>query len=341
MRLSRRLRQVSFILAAAAVHAAGIAAVVLYLRVPDVRPLSRGFPEESSYMRLRAREAQRGFRLRHRPVPLSQISQNLRRAVIVAEDASFYLHHGVDWYEFREAIREAVRERRPPRGASTITQQLARNLYLTPSRSLLRKLEEFLIGRRLERELPKRRILELYLNVVEWGPGIFGAEAAARFYYGIPASDIGLRQAAELAATLPQPLRVNPADNPRRLRWRTELVLRRLLARGLGEEPGAGIIVAPPEVVRKFRPLPADSVSADSVSADSLPPDTLPAPDTAATRDTLAAPDSVSAGTAPVSDSPRPFRSPSRGSPAPTGRSAEPRPGSSPARLRRWSTRRP
>lgn len=295
MRAPSSLRQVPRIVTVVLLHAAGIGAVFLYLTLPDVRPLRRALPQETSYMRLRARAAERGWRPRYSPVPLSQISPNLRRAVLVAEDASFYFHQGVDWYELREAIREAIRGRQPPRGASTITQQLARNLYLTPSRSLLRKFEELLVSRRLERELPKRRILELYLNVVEWGPGIFGAEAAARAYYGIPARDLRLEQAAELAATLPQPLRANPVKNARRLRWRTRLVLQRLFARGLGEEPGAGTAAGPPEYARAFRPLPPDSPAIDiAVAADTVAPtDSLPAPDSAAALDSLAPRDSI------------------------------------------------
>lgn len=187
-------------------------------------------------MQLRARQAGGRWSPHYVPVPLSQVSPHLTRAVLVAEDASFYRHRGVDWYELGQAIRDAWLRRRAPRGASTLTQQLARNLYLAPSRSLWRKAEELFIARRLERALSKRRILEVYLNVAEWGAGIFGAEAAARAYYGVPASALDLQQAAELAATLPHPLTINPARDPDRLARPAALVLRRMQARQPDEE---------------------------------------------------------------------------------------------------------
>ncbi len=244
-------RQAARVSLAALLQGAGAAALLLYLQLPDVRSLATGFPASTSYMRLRAEESGPGWNPRYDPVPLSEIAPELVRAVWVAEDASFYQHRGIDWYELRQAVREAWEERRPPRGASTITQQLARNLYLAPSRSLARKAEELFIARRLEHALSKRRILELYLNVAEWGPGIFGAEAAARTYYGTSARDLDLRRAAELAATLPRPLSLNPARASEQLDRRTDLILRRLAALGLRPEP---------------TPAPAGDVPVDSTA---------------------------------------------------------------------------
>ena len=175
----------------------------------------------------------------------------LRRAVIVAEDARFYEHRGVDWSALREefryegdaeftwtdsndlrALMRSIRYYRTHsdkvRGRSTITQQLAKNLYFRPDRSLLRKAEEFLVARRLERFLGKDRILELYLNTAEWGSGIFGAEAAARHYFGRSAADLTRSQAATLAATLPHPLTSNPKHRPKRMEWRRDLILSRM-----------------------------------------------------------------------------------------------------------------
>jgi monofunctional biosynthetic peptidoglycan transglycosylase len=142
-------------------------------------------------------------------VPLPKISPHLRRAVIVAEDATFYQHHGFDWEGIKEAATRNWDRGELRRGGSTITQQLAKNLYLSPDRNLLRKAHEALITRALEERLSKKRILELYLNVVEWGPGVYGAEAASRHHFGKSAQDLTPAEAALLAAMLPSPRRYN------------------------------------------------------------------------------------------------------------------------------------
>jgi monofunctional biosynthetic peptidoglycan transglycosylase len=184
-------------------------------------------------------------------VPLGEISPNLVRAVLVAEDYRFRLHRGVDWVSLGEevhwtgdesfswlspsdlralsgAIAYVWGNRNEIRGRSTLTQQLAKNLYFGTDRTLYRKGLEFIVAGRLERRLGKDRILELYLNVAEWGPGIFGVEAAAQAYFGRSASSLTLDQAATLAATLPQPLTSNPSRNPSRMLWRKNLILERL-----------------------------------------------------------------------------------------------------------------
>ena len=154
-------------------------------------------------------------------------------AVIISEDDMFYLHKGVDWEALREAMKYNIEKRRPARGASTITQQLARNLFLSPSKNPLRKIKEYLIARRLEKALSKRRILELYLNVAEWGPGIYGAQEACRTYYGKEASEVGPEESAALAAALPSPRKLNPARPPRkRLLRRREVILERMRKAG-------------------------------------------------------------------------------------------------------------
>jgi len=143
-------------------------------------------------------------------VPLSRISRDLQRAVIVAEDATFYHHHGFDWEGMRGAATRNWDRGELRRGGSTITQQLAKNLYLTPEKNLLRKIHEAAITRALEERLTKKRILELYLNVVEWGKGVYGAEAAARHHFDKSAQDLGPEEAALLAAILPSPRRYDP-----------------------------------------------------------------------------------------------------------------------------------
>ena len=163
---------------------------------------------------MRAAEAARegkSTRRVQRWVPYSRISQNLKRAVLVAEDAAFWDHEGIDLEELRKSIEINWEQGRAVRGASTITQQLAKNLYLSPSRDPLRKLRELIIARRLEAALPKARIFEIYLNVIEWGDGIWGAEAAARTYFGIPASALNRQQAALLAGAIINPRVLNPA----------------------------------------------------------------------------------------------------------------------------------
>jgi monofunctional biosynthetic peptidoglycan transglycosylase len=146
---------------------------------------------------------------RYQFVGLDRISPNLRHAVIAAEDARFYQHHGFDWNQIRNAVAEDVEEHRE-RGASTITQQLVRNLFLSTNRSFIRKGIEFSIVPLTEAILSKNRILELYLNVIEWGSGIFGAEAASRTYFGVPAARLTRLQAAELTSVLPSPLHRKP-----------------------------------------------------------------------------------------------------------------------------------
>jgi monofunctional glycosyltransferase len=144
-------------------------------------------------------------------VPLSRISRDFQHAVIAAEDGRFYQHHGIDWLELRKVVADDLEEGAIGRGGSTITQQLVKNLFLTTRGSFLRKIAEFGLAPMSEVLIGKRRILELYLNVIEWGPGVYGAEAAARRYYGIPASRVEREQGARLAAIIPSPRRRTPA----------------------------------------------------------------------------------------------------------------------------------
>lgn len=163
------------------------------------------------------------YRERYHFVPLSQISPNLQRAVVAAEDARFYQHHGFDWHQIQIAADEDMEGSRM-RGASTLTQQLIKNLFFGTSRSVLRKGAEFTLVPVAELVLGKRRILELYLNVVEWGPGVYGAESACVYYYRTPARNISQEQAARLAAILPAPLK----RRPERMNKYTAIILERM-----------------------------------------------------------------------------------------------------------------
>lgn len=192
---------------------------------------SRFDPASTSFMRLRLaelREKDPGATLRHQWVPYEQISVHLKRAVIAAEDDSFVDHEGFDWEGIERALERNEKKGRAVAGGSTISQQLAKNLFLSPSRSYLRKAQEAVITVMIEQLWSKRRILEVYLNVVEWGDGIFGAEAAARRYYGAPASRLGPSEAARLAVMLPNPRRYERSFGPR-LAAHAERIRRRMV----------------------------------------------------------------------------------------------------------------
>lgn len=270
-------------------------------------------PGTTALMRQRSAEARaegEELEIRREWVPLDDISRRLRRAVIVAEDGRFDEHDGVDWdalrAEFRyrgdddfswfdagdlrallASTRYYLANRDKVRGRSTITQQLAKNLYFSTDRSPLRKIEEFVVARRLEAFLSKDRILEVYLNVVEWGPGIFGAEAAAQHYFSRSAANLTADQAAALAATLPHPLTSNPRSRPGRMLWRKGLILARMGATG----PVQTVPLAPEPDTAASRPIGASvrdtTLRPDSVRPDSVRPDTVIRPDTVR-PDTLA-----------------------------------------------------
>jgi monofunctional biosynthetic peptidoglycan transglycosylase len=203
----------------------------VYLTLPDVRQLTSQNPPTTAFIELRKEEAAEGGRsltVRQRWVPYTQISSHLRRAVLVAEDSAFFDHEGIDLDELRASLEMNWEDGRFTRGGSTITQQLAKNLYLSPSRNPVRKLKELLITRRLEAALTKRRILEVYLNVIEWGDGIFGAEAAARAYFGKPAAALTPDEAALLAGAIINPRVHNPARPTSRLKRRQAIIARRM-----------------------------------------------------------------------------------------------------------------
>ena len=232
-------------------------AAFIYLTLPDVRPLRAANPESTAFIDLRAREARaRGSQPKRiqRWVPYARISSNLTRAVLVTEDARFWTHEGIDFDELKESIETNLERMEFSRGGSTITQQLAKNLYLSPSKNPVRKLRELLIARHLEAELSKQRILELYLNVVEWGDGIYGAEAAARSYFRKSAAELSQSESALLAAALSNARLLNPAHPTPRLRRRQAMVMRRM---GAVTPPPVVTGPAIPEPSRVEEPVPA------------------------------------------------------------------------------------
>ena len=202
-----------------------------YLTLPDVRLLKASNPTTTAFMELRDREARakgKSPRRAQRWVSYSRISPDVKRAVLVAEDDAFWQHEGIDFEQLQESIETDWARGRLARGGSTITQQLAKNLYLSPSKNPLRKLRELVIARRLEAELKKARIFELYLNVIEWGDGVYGVESAARVYFQKPAAELGPSEAALLAAAIVNPRLLNPARPTSRLLRRQQLILRRM-----------------------------------------------------------------------------------------------------------------
>lgn len=202
-----------------------------YLTLPDTRTLKTSNPPTTAFMALRAREARaKGQKPRRMQqwVRYNQISADLKRAVLVAEDDAFWEHEGVDLDQIQQSLEIDWARGSLVRGGSTVTQQLAKNLYLSPSKNPVRKLRELIIARRLEAELKKARILELYLNVIEWGDGIYGVEAAAQTYFHTSASSLGPIESALLAGAIVNPRALSPARPTARLVRRQQLILRRM-----------------------------------------------------------------------------------------------------------------
>jgi monofunctional biosynthetic peptidoglycan transglycosylase len=264
--------------------------------LPRVDSLIRTSPRRTSMMRAREDEARRHhqiYRVDQRWVPYDHISPLLRRAVLIAEDDAFFSHDGLDWNEMRQAARTNLQRGRVVRGGSTITQQLAKNLYLSEERSLLRKLKEVILAVRIERALTKRRIFELYLNLIEWGDGIYGAEAAARRHFGVGADELDPRQAALLAAVIINPRRYSPETPGPRIERRMRMILSRMRRRGfiseheyrvaIGEAPSFNpfewIFGTPRDTGRAPEPESApDSMGVDSVGGMPATEDSLPPP---------------------------------------------------------------
>jgi monofunctional biosynthetic peptidoglycan transglycosylase len=270
------------VLAYAAYVAAGIPSRA------TVRGLAKKNPGKTALMLQREREAEKaGRRPRHSQlwVPLSRVSRHLIHAVVAAEDPKFFGHEGVDWDAVKESLETNVRKARFARGGSTITQQLAKNLFLSTDKTIARKLRELVAAYWLERELSKRRILELYLNVIEWGDGVYGCEAAAQRYYGKPAAALDPVEAAGLAAMVPSPRRINPrVDSGRHARAQKRILW--LMGRlgyversvgGLGAEPPPEPVVEDeePPPFEAESPAPGDEIllpSPEAASPSAEPP---------------------------------------------------------------------
>jgi monofunctional biosynthetic peptidoglycan transglycosylase len=317
------MRRILLVLAAAAL-AFGIYVVAGLPSRAEVRGLATRNPGSTSVMRQRereAKEAKRPYRVQQSWVPLSRMSRHLVQAVLASEDQKFFGHEGVDWDAIEKAIDEDRRNLRFARGGSTITQQLAKNLFFTTHRSIVRKMREVVVARWLEEELGKRRILELYLNVIEWGDGVYGAQAAALRYHGKPAAALDETEAAGLAGMIPNPRRIHPRVSPqryaraqRRVLWlmRSAGYLKREMG-GLGAEP------PPPEEVEEEPDEEEElEVQAPPVPSAEPPPTDLPLEDPPAPEPYAAPSGAPSAAPSTGAAAPMSFR-------ARTAMSSEPR----------------
>lgn len=202
----------------------------------DVIKLKRERPGETAFMRMHEDEARsKGNRFVRRQswVSLNRIPRTAINAVIVAEDGTFWTHGGFDWFEFRESVLRNFSEGRVARGASTITQQLVKNLYLSPSKDPMRKLKEWILTWWIELNLPKARILEIYLNVIEWGPGVYGIESGSQYHFGKSSAELSREECARLAAVIPSPKRFKASATRGFVPRYSRMILQRMEARGL------------------------------------------------------------------------------------------------------------
>ncbi|HVN95956.1 MAG TPA: monofunctional biosynthetic peptidoglycan transglycosylase [Syntrophorhabdaceae bacterium] len=207
-----------------------------YCMYPDVSRLKKQNPNKTSFMEYREKEWKakgKRTKIQRKWVSLPNISPYLIKAVIIAEDDKFWSHHGFDLDAIEKALEKNIEKGKFTFGGSTISQQLVKNLYLTPAKNPVRKLKEAIITWRVERTLSKRRILEIYLNVVEWGEGIFGAEAASMHYFGKPASGLSAEEASQLAAILPNPIRYRIDGKSKYAERRGKIIYDIMVRRGI------------------------------------------------------------------------------------------------------------
>ncbi|HOJ51634.1 MAG TPA: monofunctional biosynthetic peptidoglycan transglycosylase [Syntrophales bacterium] len=223
--------------------------IALYLVYPDVSKLKWRNPKKTAFMEFREKQwAREGKKKRivHIWVPLARISPYAVKAVIIAEDDKFWRHEGFDYEAIQKALEKDLKKKTFSAGGSTISQQLAKNLFLSPEKNITRKIKEAILTWRLERNLSKRRIIELYLNYVEWGDGTFGIEAAARRYFGKSAAELTALEGAKLAAVLPNPLKYNPLSESGYVAKRAERIYQIMVKRGIVIPDYEEVLKSPP-----------------------------------------------------------------------------------------------
>ncbi len=228
-----------------------ILSISVYFVYPDVAKLKKENPKKTSFIEYRQKQWQeegKKITIHQYWVPLPRISNYMTKAVIIAEDDKFWSHAGFDFDAIEKSFEKDLKEKKFKFGGSTISQQLAKNLFLSPSKNPLRKIKEAILTWRLEKNLSKRRILELYLNVAEWGEGIFGIEAASLHYYGKHASDLSAEEAAHLASVLPNPRKYNPVGTSRYVNNRSHVIYEIMVRRGIVVEEYEDVIKSPDKI---------------------------------------------------------------------------------------------
>lgn len=231
--------------------------ILRYFITPDVADLKQKNPIPTAFMQYRQAQwadEKRDMKITQKWVSMKKISPNLIKAVLIGEDDGFYKHDGFDVKGMENAIERSIKKGTLA-GGSTISQQLSKNLYLSPSKNPIRKIKEAILTYRIEKTLSKRRILEIYLNVAEWGDGIFGIEAAARHYYGKSAKNLTPREAARLAAVLPNPIKYNPLGSQKYVKNRSAVIYKILLRRGVVIQSYKEVM-APPKQDEKSVEIP-------------------------------------------------------------------------------------
>lgn len=205
--------------------------IAVYVTTPEPRDYKIKNPKKTAFMEMRintAKEKEKTLFISHRYIKYSRISQDLKDAVRISEDGGFFWHNGFDFAEIKESIETNIRSRKFKRGASTITQQLAKNLYLSSRKSLVRKFKEAILTFKLEQQLSKTRIFDLYLNYIEFGNGVFGVEAACKKYFKKSAGRLTIFESARLASIIPNPRKWSPNKPTKRLKYRTKILLARM-----------------------------------------------------------------------------------------------------------------
>lgn len=249
-----------------------------YFLMPDVGVLVSKNPIPTAFMEYRQEQwsaNNREVTLKHTWVPMSKISPNIAKAVLIGEDDGFYSHEGFDVKGMENAIERSIKKGTLA-GGSTISQQLAKNLYLSPSKNPVRKLKEAILTYRIEKNLSKKRILEIYLNVAEWGDGVFGIEAAAQHYYHKHAKNLTAFEASRLASVLPNPIRFNPKGNQKYVKNRSRVILKTMKRRGVVDRAYGAVMTssAPASQAPAVEELPIQEAE--------IPPIELEAEDSAA-----------------------------------------------------------
>lgn len=222
-----QLKKIFLQLLIGVVLAVGVLGLYIYIGLPDVRKLQTQNPTTTALIEYRVRQAQetnKTIGIRQEWVAFEAIPQLLKDTIRISEDAAFYQHKGVDFTELKESIKKNWEKGKYVRGGSTISQQLAKNLYLSTHKSILRKIKEYFIARRLEAHLSKDRIFHLYLNIIELGPGIFGVQAASKYYFYKNVDELSLEEIVRLTAVIPRPLKIDPRGQSDWLKWKASWI---------------------------------------------------------------------------------------------------------------------